>query len=176
MSNEIIPANNGDTILYQQTDNLLQDAVVIIDSAQQAAYRAINQTMIQRNWLLGKRIQVEVLQGQQRADYGQQVINQLASSLTAHYGRGFDASNLYKFLQFHRLFPEILDTLRLKSPHLTWSHYRSLLRVEDPEARNWYATEASASMWGTICTLTPLQASDGKSARKQKAPCPHITN
>lgn len=51
----------------------------------------------------------------------------------------FDASNLYKFLQFSRLFPKILDTTRLKSLSLTWSHYRSLLRVDNKEAREWYS-------------------------------------
>lgn len=62
---------------------------------------------------------------------------------------GFDASNLYKFLQFSRLFPEILDAARLKSLSLTWSHYRSLLRVDNKGARDWYLKEAASQMWST---------------------------
>lgn len=73
----------------------------------------------------------------------------LGINLTDRYGKGFEASNLYKFLQFYRLFPEILDALRLKSFPLTWSHYRSLLRVANKEARDWYLREAAAQMWGT---------------------------
>jgi hypothetical protein len=62
---------------------------------------------------------------------------------------GYDASNLYKFLQFSRLFPEILDAACLKSLSLTWSHYRSLLRVENKDARDWYLKEAANQMWST---------------------------
>lgn len=39
-----------------------------------------------------------------------------------------------KFLDFYRTFPQILDTVRLKSIRLTWSHYRTLLQERDPES------------------------------------------
>ena len=125
-----VSQNDELVVGYKETEDLLQDAILIIDKAKEVAYHAVNIALIQRNWLLGHRIDVEILQGEQRADYGEAVINKLALDLTSHYGKGFDASNLYKFLQFSRLFPEILDAARLKSLSLTWSHYRSLLRVE----------------------------------------------
>ena len=134
---------------YQETPDLLQDAMLIIATARDVAYRAVNSAMVQRNWLLGHRIDVEILGGEERAEYGESVIKNLSYNLTDHYGKGFDASNLYKFLQFSRLFPEILDALRLKSFPLTWTHYRSLLRVANKEARDWYLREAAAQMWGT---------------------------
>ena len=134
---------------YRESSDLLQDAIFIIDRAKDVACCAVNMAMIQRNWLLGHRIDVEILHGEKRADYGEKVINTLASDLTLHYGKGFDSSNLYKFLQFSRLFPEILDTARLKSLSLTWSHYRSLLRVDNKEAREWYEKEAASQMWST---------------------------
>ena len=134
---------------YKETEDLLQDAILIIDKAKEVAYHAVNVALIQRNWLLGHRIDVEILHGEQRADYGEAVINKLALDLTSHYGKGFDASNLYKFLQFSRLFPEILDAARLKSLSLTWSHYRSLLRVDNKDARDWYLKEAANQMWST---------------------------
>ena len=134
---------------YKETEDLLQDAILIIDKAKEVAYHAVNVALIQRNWLLGHRIDVEILHGEQRADYGEAVINKLALDLTSHYGKGFDASNLYKFLQFSRLFPEILDAARLKSLSLTWSHYRSLLRVDNKDARDWYLKEAASQMWST---------------------------
>ncbi len=43
---------------------------------------------IKRNWLLGMRIQYEVLK-EQRAEYGEQVIKKLATDLVKRYGRGF---------------------------------------------------------------------------------------
>ncbi|WP_308602824.1 DUF1016 N-terminal domain-containing protein [uncultured Fibrobacter sp.] len=132
-------------IEYKKTENLLEDAKVIIESAQKFAYSAINFAIIQRNWLLGKRIAEENLHGEKRASYGKQVIKKLSKELTDLYGKGFDASNLYKYSDFYQTFPN-LDTLRLNS--LSWSHYRILLQVENAEARSWYEKEA-AEIWST---------------------------
>lgn len=81
MPNEMQPINQGVITLSQQTDNLLQDAIGIIESAQHTAYQAVNEVLIKRNWLLGLRINYEVLQCQ-RADYGEQIIIQLTKQLT----------------------------------------------------------------------------------------------
>jgi len=76
------------------------------------------------------------------AEYGEQVIRTLSAQLTAEYGGGFDLSSLYKYLRFYRVFP-ILDTLCTQSGNmLSWSHYRALLQVTDPRAREWYLNEA----------------------------------
>ncbi len=103
--------------------------------------------MIQRNWLLGKRIAEEELQGENRATYGKEVIKQLSEHLTNLYGKGFTSSNLYQFVQFYKFFPKIFHTACVKSPILSWSHYRTLLRVTDKEAREWYLQEAINEMW-----------------------------
>jgi len=76
--------NNNDIVnqpverTFQQGE-LYQDACSIIEQAQVSAYRSVNETIIKRNWLLGLRIQHEVLKGQ-RAEYGEQVIKNLAYS------------------------------------------------------------------------------------------------
>ena len=138
-------------ICYYKSENLLQDAKQIIETAQNFAYKAVNISMIQRNWLLGKRIAEEELQGKDRAIYGAEIIKNLSVELTQFYGKGFDSSNLYKFVEFYNTFPEIfhavsgefsdnnldpprqnssiliLDSPRLKSfSLLTWTHYRIL--------------------------------------------------
>lgn len=136
-------------IAYAKTDDLLKDAKNIIESAQQFAYSAVNYAIIQRNWLLGKRISEEELNGENRAEYGKQIIKNLAESLTTLYGGGFDYSSLYKYVRFYAMFP-ILDTLRPKSfSRLSWSHYRTLLQVESKEAREWYMQEAQNETWST---------------------------
>jgi predicted nuclease of restriction endonuclease-like (RecB) superfamily len=65
--------------------------------------------------------------------------------LTEEFGRGFDAWNLHKMKQFYLTFP-ILDALR---PKLSWTHYRILMRVEDEQAREWYANETIAQNWSS---------------------------
>ena len=135
-------------IAYTRSDDLLADSRNIIETARTVAYRAVDFALVQRNWLLGKRIAEEHLDEGGRAEYGEQVIRKLSAQLTAEYGGGFDFSNLYKYLRFYRVFP-ILDTLCTKSGNmLTWSHYRVLLQVTDPRAREWYLNEAAEQTWG----------------------------
>ena len=59
-----------DMILYEQTDNIFSDAEKIIEVTQKTAFRAVDRILILRNWLLGKRIFEEELQGEDRAAYG----------------------------------------------------------------------------------------------------------
>ena len=94
---------------------LFQDACVIIEQAQTAAYRAVNETLIKRNWLLGMRIQHEVLK-YKRADYGEQVIANLANQLTKRFGRGYKKSNLYLFVSFYQEHPNIFQSVTGKFP------------------------------------------------------------
>lgn len=99
-------ANNGITkkdvsIQASQIESLYKDACLIIDKAQQTAYSAVNEMLIKRNWLLGFRIQHEILQ-EQRAAYGKQVIKSLSEGLVKRYGRGFSMRNLYYFIDFYQ--------------------------------------------------------------------------
>jgi predicted nuclease of restriction endonuclease-like (RecB) superfamily len=76
------------------------------------------------------------------------VVEQLATKLTEQYGRGYTKRSLYQYVQFYRLFPEIVQTASAQSsPTLSWSHYSELLRVGDPEARSWYEREALEQGW-----------------------------
>ena len=135
-------------IAYSHSNDLLTDSRNIIETARKAAYKAVDIALVQRNWLLGRRIAEEHLDDEGRAEYGKQVIQTLANQLTEEYGGGFDFSSLYKYLRFYRVFP-ILDTLCPKLGNiLSWSHYRILLQVNDPDARTWYLNEAAAQTWG----------------------------
>ena len=88
----------------QQNNVLFQDVCQIIEQAQESAYRQVNETLIKRNWLLGMRIQHEILQGQ-RAEYGEQTIQRLAVQLIKKYGDSFSRRNLYHYLDFYKSFP-----------------------------------------------------------------------
>ena len=133
---------------FVKTDDILKDMCGIIESSQKAAYRAVNTTLIQRNWLLGYRIASEELQGEDRAKYGAEIIKKLAKELSAEYGKGYTKSNLYSFYSFYKTYPEIFQTPSGKSVGLlSWSHYAALLQVKDEEARDWYEKEAAEQTW-----------------------------
>ena len=142
--------NNSMIIKYQNTDNVLEDVCSIIDSAKNYAYQSVNIALVERNWLIGYRIAEEELKGNDRADYGIEVIKKLSKELTKEYGKGFDRSNLYRFLSFYKNFPQIVDALSRQSGMLlSWTHYRTLLQVFDKQARDWYEKEAFDQMWST---------------------------
>ena len=133
---------------FVKTDDILKDMCGIIESSQKAAYRAVNTTLIQRNWLLGYRIASEELQGEDRAKYGAEIIKKLAKELSAEYGKGYTKSNLYSFYSFYKTYPEIFQTPSGKSVGLlSWSHYATLLQVKDKAARDWYEKEATEQTW-----------------------------
>ena len=75
-------------IVYVSSDDIVADAKQIIDNAQRVAHQAINITLVQRNWLLGRRIAQEELKDSSRAElYGCKVVPMLAKELTVAYGR-----------------------------------------------------------------------------------------
>lgn len=142
--------NNSMVIKYQNTDNVLEDICSIIDSAKNYAYQSVNLALVEKNWLIGYRIAEKELKGNNRADYGVEVIKKLSKELTKEYGKGFDRSNLYRFLSFYKNFPQIVDALSRQSGMLlSWTHYRTLLQVFDKQARDWYEKEALEQTWST---------------------------
>ena len=139
-----------DKLTYINSQDLFADASAIIETAKNIACRSINITLVQRNWLLGKRIAEEQLGDQTREElYGQKIVENLAKELTEQYGSGFDRSNLYLYIRFYESFPNIVDAARQQSFLLTWTHYRILLQVDDAVARQWYENEAAKEVWST---------------------------
>lgn len=137
------------TIDYVKTVDITTDVCQIIDIAQKTAFRAVNLALVQRNWLLGKRIAEEELISNKREDnYGLEIIKKLSKELTAKYGKGFTKTNLYNFYLFYSNYQNIFQTVSGKSlPLLSWSHYIELLRVKDSKARAWYEQEAVRETW-----------------------------
>jgi len=136
-------------IQYTKTDNILTDAKNIIDSAKSYAIKSVNWTLVQRNRLLGERIALEELKGENRAEYGKKVIKKLSKQLTEIYGSGFTKTNLYNFYNFYKTYADIFHTVCGKSliMYLDWSHFRILLQEENKDARDWYAQESVNESW-----------------------------
>jgi len=137
----------------------------VLQKARSNSYRAVNFIMVEAYWNVGRLIVEEEQQGKGRAEYGKALIRSLSDRLTTEFGAGFGLSNLAYFRQFYLLFP-IFHAVRGKSDdlvtieeqtsirhalrgELTWTHYRALMRVEKPEAREWYMNEAAEQNWST---------------------------
>ncbi len=109
------------------------------------AFRSINREMVECYWKIGQVIVEEEQSGQHKADYGKDLINTLSKRLRSDLGRGFDRSNLFHMRSFYLTYPKI-DALRRQ---LSWTHYRLLLRVENPDAKAFYEQEAVNANWST---------------------------
>ncbi len=117
----------------------------LIREARKQALRAVDAIQVQTCWQIGRHI-VEFEQGGEvRAAYGKRLLPELAKSLTTEFGKGFDASNLRYMRLFYQAFPKC-DALRHE---LSWTHYRTLLRVESEAARLWYMNETATQNWTT---------------------------
>jgi len=146
MNDNLISAKG--LIEFNKSDDIVSDLKNIIDLSQKQAYQAVNTALVYRNWLIGYRIAEEELNGEDRAEFGAKIIKQLSKELTEIYGKGFDRSNLYRCLQFYKLFPQIVDSVRRQlNVQLSWTHYRVLLQVNEKEARDWYEKEAIEQTW-----------------------------
>ncbi len=87
--NEVMnSANNAIMDNFQKTDNILKDVQNIIEVSQKEAYRSVNTILSQRNWLIGYRIAEEELAGEERAEYGAEVIKKLSKELTQKVWKG----------------------------------------------------------------------------------------
>ena len=145
--------NKIPTELEKEKDDviiLLEKIKTIIREARQNSYRAVNFAMVQSYWNIGMLIVEEEQRGRERAEYGTYLIPKLAKKLTSEFGKGFTQQNLRNFRQFYLTFQvnnsegQIRYTLRSE---LSWSHYRLLMRVENPKACMYYMNEAAEQNW-----------------------------
>ena len=119
---------------------------LLIASSRQRLAGAVNAELTRLYWSMGERLRTEVLGGADRAKYGDQLINRVGDQLSQEFGRGFEAKNLRRMVQFAQAFPqaEIVATL---SRQLSWSHFVNLLPLKTEPARQFYAEQAAISTW-----------------------------
>jgi predicted nuclease of restriction endonuclease-like (RecB) superfamily len=125
-----------------------EDVRTILHQARRKAYAATNFIMVEAYWHIGRRIVQEEQGGKDRADYGSFLIRNLARQLGEEFGKGVSIANLKNFRQFYLTFPTAGKSYALRS-QLTWTHWRLLMRVESPSARDYYIREAAEQGWNT---------------------------
>ena len=145
----IIENSNSSTLLTNHSSTLLNNHLYefsreLIINSRKLVYLVANFSMVETYWRIGEKI-VEEQGGIERAKYGDELIESLSEKLTIEFGKGFTVRNLRAMRQFYLQFP-IRHALRAE---LNWTHYRSLIRVENPKAREVYMNEAADNQWST---------------------------
>jgi len=107
--------------------------------------QTVNHTMVASYWQVGRLIVEQEQQGKHRAIYGAKQLNLLAEELQAEFGKGFSARNLRNMRSFYIAFP-MWNAVRTE---LTWTHYRRLIRLDNPSVRDWYLKESIEQNWSS---------------------------
>lgn len=126
----------------------ISDIKQIIAHGQLEAYSSASHVQIKTYWLIGRRIVEEEQHGSERADYGRHLLDDLSKEISRDYPKDYSPRDLRNYRQFYLRFRDF-EIWYACVPNLSWTHYRSLLRVDDDNARYWYLKEASQEMWNT---------------------------
>ena len=129
----------NDNIQFNTIFNNIKELVV---NSRNKIYTTVNIEMLKLYWNIGKII-MEIQQGDERAKYGDSILEKLSEKLTNEFGKGFSKRNLERMRKFYICFP-IATTV---SPQLSWSHYLELIKIEEKSKRNFYFNECINTKW-----------------------------
>lgn len=125
------------------TEQFISDIRTIILSARESAIRSVDTVRVQMYWKLGERIFIEEQKGQDRAEYGAYLLQNVALEIEKEFGSGFSVRQLERARQFYRTYP-IATALRTQ---LNWYQYRLLIQIDDKDKREYYELEATNNNW-----------------------------
>ena len=108
MDNELIKNDN-------EINNIFDNIKELVISSRNKVYSAVNTEMLSLYWNIGKAI-MEIQQGDERANYGDAVLDRLSEKLTDEFGKGFSSRNLRTMRKFYLIYP-IWQTVSSK---LSW--------------------------------------------------------
>jgi len=127
-----------------ENSNLYEFSRNLISNSRKLAYHTANFAMVETYWQIGKKI-VEEQGGETYAKYGENLLKSVSKRLTAEFGKGFTYVNLTNMRKFYQQFENVYALRK----ELTWTHYRSLIRVENLKVREIYMNEAADNQWST---------------------------
>jgi predicted nuclease of restriction endonuclease-like (RecB) superfamily len=126
-------------------EQLLSEIRTLIEAGRSRAAQAVNTELVLLHWHIGDRIRREILR-EERAEYGEQVVDALSKVLTAEYGRGYSRKSLFHMIRFAEVFPDegIVSTL---SRQLAWSHFLEIIYLKDSLKREFYTEMCRVEQW-----------------------------
>ncbi len=126
-------------------NQMIEEIRTLLINSRLQLQQSVNSVMVQTYWNIGKIIVEDEQDGQERAAYGKKQLEQISNTLTQEFGKGFDARNLRSMRQFYLNF----SNWNAVSTKLSWTHYRTLIRIENQDARDWYIKETIENNWST---------------------------
>ena len=134
--------NKDNRLINNEVNNVFDDIKQLIINSRNKVYSTVNTEMLKLYWNIGKAI-MEIQQGDERANYGEAVLEKLSEKLTEEFGKGFSKRNLERMRKFYICF-QIATTV---SSQLSWSHYLELIKIEENTKRDFYLNECINARW-----------------------------
>jgi len=124
---------------------LLSDIREMISTARERTAQAVNTGLVALYWSIGRRIRQDILK-EKRAEYGAEIVSTVSYQLVMEYGGGFSEKNLRRMVQFAEVFPDERIVVTL-SRQLSWSHFVTLIPLDQPLQRDFYAEMCRVERW-----------------------------
>ena len=151
-----------------QLKALIKNIDSACDIMRTQAITSVSRSLTLRNWIIGYYIVEYEQKGQDRAVYGNKLIDNLSKELT--HLKGISATNLRLFRTFYLTYPQIQQTVsgefgmkllaiqqtvstELQIPvkklinSFTFSHFIEFLRIDDHLKRTFYEVETIKGNW-----------------------------
>lgn len=122
---------------------LVADIGNLLQAARTQVATTVNNILVRTYWEIGRYIVEYEQNGNERAEYGSNLLNRLASDLKEQYGAGFGRSNIHYMRRLYMAFPKVQTLSEL----LSWSHYVEILKVDDPLEIGFYVKECEKERW-----------------------------
>lgn len=129
----------------QSTYTELLDSIgSAIEVARQNAVKAVNTELVKANWEIGRHIVEYEQHGEERAEYGSNLLATLSKDLRQRYGKGFGRRNILDMRRFYLTYQK----WQAVPAKLSWTHLVTLLGISDDTARKFYEKQAVLENWG----------------------------
>lgn len=125
-------------------NNLLKNIGQAIETARHNAVKAVNTELVKANWEIGRHIVEFEQHGNERAEYGSDLLARLSRDLRLRYGKGFGRRNVLDMRRFYLVYP-IWQAVPAK---LSWTHFVTLLGISDDTTRKFYEKQTIIENWG----------------------------
>ena len=143
-------------------DGLFEKVSELIEQARRTVATTVNLAEVYAKYQIGRYIVEEEQQGNRRAEYGKQVLEDLSKRLTERFGSGWSYPNLRKIRQFYLVYSNLINSdyqiqgsnlingdYQIQTPKFTlsWTHYLVLMAINNPDARSFYEIECAQQQW-----------------------------
>lgn len=125
-------------------NKLLLNIGLTIERAREDAVKAINRELVKSNWEIGRHIVEYEQDGNERAEYGSDLLVRLSKDLQLMYGKGFGRRNVLDMRRFYLAYQK----WQAVPAKLSWSHFVTLISISDLVIRKFYEKQSLHANWG----------------------------